>query len=314
MNRYLSSRIGQAVLVLWAAFTVSFILLQVLPGDAILIKFQNPDMGLSPAQIADMRAIYGADVPLLQQYLHTAGNVLRGDFGYSVQAGVPVTELLSANFPPTLRLAVLGFLLASLLAASIAFLSSLTVFNWLRTLLHALPSLFISIPTFWLGIALIQVFSFRLKLIPVINPGEWEGLILPIITLAIPISAPLAQILIRSIDEVQTLPFVAVARAKGASRGGVLWRHVGRNAILPALTIAGLLLGELIAGALITETVFGLGGLGQLTQQAVNNQDVAVLQAIVIISSAAFVAINLLVDLVYPLLDPRLRITTGAAV
>ncbi|WP_413737391.1 ABC transporter permease [Sodalis sp. RH21] len=314
MNRYLSSRIGQAVLVLWAAFTVSFILLQVLPGDAILIKFQNPDMGLSPAQIADMRAIYGADVPLLQQYLHTAGNVLRGDFGYSVQAGVPVTELLSANFPPTLRLAVLGFLLASLLAASIAFLSSLTVFSWLRTLLHALPSLFISIPTFWLGIALIQVFSFRLKLIPVINPGEWEGLILPIITLAIPISAPLAQILIRSIDEVQTLPFVAVARAKGASRGGVLWRHVGRNAILPALTIAGLLLGELIAGALITETVFGLGGLGQLTQQAVNNQDVAVLQAIVIISSAAFVAINLLVDLVYPLLDPRLRITTGAAV
>ena len=140
-----------------------------------------------------------------------------------------------------------------------------------------------------------------------INPGEWVGLILPIITLAVPISAPLAQILIRSIDQVQTQPFVAVARAKGASRSGVLWRHVARNALLPALTIAGLLFGELIAGALITETVFGLNGLGQLTQQAVNNQDVAVLQAIVVISAAAFVGINLLVDLLYPLLDPRLK-------
>jgi peptide/nickel transport system permease protein len=312
MSRYFSGRIGQAVLVLWAAFTVSFILLQVLPGDAILIKFQNPDMGLSPAQIADMRAVYGADVPVWQQYLHTLGNFLRGDLGYSIQAGVPVTELLSSNFPPTLRLAVLGFILAAVVAVVIAFLSSLLHFGWLKSAFQSLPSLFISIPTFWLGIALIQFFSFHLRWIPVINPGEWVGLILPIVTLAVPISAPLAQILIRSIDQVQTQPFVAVARAKGASRSGVLWRHVARNALLPALTIAGLLFGELIAGALITETVFGLNGLGQLTQQAVNNQDVAVLQAIVVISAAAFVGINLLVDLVYPLLDPRLKSTAGA--
>ncbi|MGC6386396.1 ABC transporter permease [Ewingella sp. S1.OA.A_B6] len=309
MSRYFSGRIGQAILVLWAAFTVSFILLQVLPGDAILIKFQNPDMGLSPTQIADMRAAYGADMPMWQQYFHTLGNFLRGDLGYSIQAGVPVTELLNSNFTPTLRLAVLGFVLATAVAVVIAFLSSLLHFGWLKSLFQSLPSLFISIPTFWLGIVLIQFFSFYLRWIPVINPGEWVGLILPIVTLAVPISAPLAQILIRSIDQVQTQPFVAVARAKGASRSGVLWRHVARNALLPALTIAGLLLGELIAGALITETVFGLNGLGQLTQQAVNNQDVAVLQAIVVISAAAFVAINLLVDLVFPLLDPRL---TGA--
>lgn len=307
MSRYVSGRFGQALLVLWAAFTVSFILLQVLPGDAILIKFQNPDMGLSPAQIADMRAAYGADMPVWQQYLHTLGNFLRGDLGYSIQAGVPVTELLSSNFPPTLRLALIGFALAAVVAFALAFLSSLLHFGWLKNALQAVPSLFISIPTFWLGIALIQFFSFHLRWIPVINPGEWVGLILPIITLAVPISAPLAQILIRSIDQVQTQPFVAVARAKGASRSGVLWRHVARNALLPALTIAGLLFGELIAGALITETVFGLNGLGQLTQQAVNNQDVAVLQAIVVISAAAFVGINLLVDLLYPLLDPRLK-------
>ncbi|HHQ6577087.1 TPA: ABC transporter permease [Serratia fonticola] len=312
MLKYLSGRTGQALLVLWAAFTLSFILLQVLPGDAILIKFQNPDMGLSPAQIADMRAAYGADVPLWQQYLHTLGNFLRGDLGYSIQNGVPVSALLAANLPATLQLAVLGFTLALLLALVIAFVSNLIGFGWLKSALQSLPALFVSVPTFWLGIVLIQIFSFRLKLVPIINPGEWVGLLLPIATLAIPISAPLAQILIRSIDSVQTQPFVAVARAKGASRSGVLWRHVARNAMLPVLTIAGILFGELIAGALITETVFGRSGLGQLTQQAVVNQDVAVLQAVVMISAAAFVFLNLLVDLLFPLLDPRLKSYAGA--
>lgn len=312
MLKYLSGRTGQALLVLWAAFTLSFILLQVLPGDAILIKFQNPDMGLSPAQIADMRAAYGADIPLWQQYLHTLGNFLRGDLGYSIQNGVPVTALLAANLPATLQLAVLGFALALLLALAIAFVSNLIGFGWLKSALQSLPSLFVSVPTFWLGIVLIQIFSFRLKLVPIINPGVWVGLLLPIATLAIPISAPLAQILIRSIDIVQTQPFVAVARAKGASRSGVLWRHVARNAMLPVLTIAGILFGELIAGALITETVFGRSGLGQLTQQAVVNQDVAVLQAVVMISAAAFVILNLLVDLLFPLLDPRLKTYAGA--
>ncbi|CAI1607111.1 ABC transporter permease [Serratia sp. JSRIV001] len=312
MLKYLSGRTGQALLVLWAAFTLSFILLQVLPGDAILIKFQNPDMGLSPDQIADMRAAYGADVPLWQQYLHTLGNFLRGDLGYSIQNGVPVSALLAANLPATLQLAVLGFTLALLLALVIAFVSNLIGFGWLKSALQSLPALFVSVPTFWLGIVLIQIFSFRLKLVPIINPGEWIGLLLPIATLAIPISAPLAQILIRSIDSVQTQPFVAVARAKGASRSGVLWRHVARNAMLPVLTIAGILFGELIAGALITETVFGRSGLGQLTQQAVVNQDVAVLQAVVMISAAAFVFLNLLVDLLFPLLDPRLKTYAGA--
>ncbi|EHD23693.1 MULTISPECIES: ABC transporter permease [Brenneria] len=313
MSRYLAIRIAQALIVLWAAFTLSFILLQALPGDAVLIKFQSPELGLSADQIAQLRLAYGADIPLLSQYVQSIERVLRGDFGLSLQAGVPVTELLAANLPSTLLLAALGFVAAALLACAIAFLSTLTPFHWLRSALQSLPSLFISVPTFWLGIVLIQVFSFRLGWIPVINPGEWEGLILPTLTLALPISAPLAQVLMRSIDRVQTQPFVAVARAKGASRGGVLWRHIARNAMLPTLTIAGLLLGELIAGALITETVFARSGLGQLTQDAVNNQDGSVLQAIVLISATAFVIVNLIVDLLYPLLDPRLKKTAGAA-
>ncbi|UVC32170.1 ABC transporter permease [Pantoea sp. SOD02] len=311
MQRSLLRRVGQSVLVLWAAFTLSFFLLQVLPGDAVLIKFQNPDLGLSPDQIAEMRLAYGADNPLWQQYVHTLLAMLRGDFGYSVQAGVPVSEQLISNLPVTLQLALLGFALATIIAFALAPLSRLPALRFLRSVLQSVPALFISLPTFWLGIALIQLFSFQLRWIPVINPSALQGLILPVITVAIPISAPLAQILLRSIDQVSTQPFVAVARAKGASESHVLWHHVMRNALLPVLNVAGLLLGELIAGALITETVFGLSGVGQLTQQAVNNQDLAVLQAVVMISALAFVLINLLVDALMPLFDPRLQSIAG---
>jgi peptide/nickel transport system permease protein len=305
-------RIGQAAIVLWAAFTVSFVLLQALPGDAILIKFLNPELGLGPEQIADIRASYGADIPLWAQYAHTVANFLSGDFGYSVHAGVPVGDLLLVNLPPTLWLATLGFLLALVLAVSLAALSALLPFSWLRSFVLSLPSLFIATPVFWLGIVLIQTFSFQLKLIPVINPGPWQALVLPVLTLAVPISAPLAQVLMRNIDDVMTEPFVAVARAKGASRSWVLWRHVAKNAVLPTLTIGGILFGELLAGAVVTEAVFGLNGIGGLTQRAVGSQDIAVLQAIVVFSAVAFVLINLMVDLLYPVFDPRLRIREGA--
>ncbi len=313
MTRYIASRFGQALLVLWAAFTVSFVLLQALPGDAIQIKFQNPDMGLSPAQIAEIRASYGADSPMLVRYVQALGNTLRGDFGYSVQAGVPVADQLRTALPPTLWLASLGFTLAALIAILLAAASSLLPGRWLRDALQAVPSLFVSLPAFWLGAVLIQVVSFRLRLIPVIHPGPWQGLILPVLTVSVPVAAPLAQILLRSIEEVSRQPFVAVARAKGASRAGVLWRHVAANAALPALTIAGILLGELVANAVVTETVFGLNGIGQLTAQAVGNQDTSVLQAVVILSATGFVLINLAVDLLYPLLDPRLRPSAGGS-
>lgn len=312
MTRYLLNRIGQAAIVLLASFTASFLLLQALPGDAILIKYQNPEMGLSPEQIAEIRALYGADAPIWAQYGNTVWNFIQGSFGYSVQAGVPVSQLIVTNLPATLRLATLGVTLAVILAFSLAFLSLLSPFRWLRDFFASLPSLLAALPVFWIGIMLIQIFSFRLRLVPVINPSEFQQLILPVLTLAIPIAAPLAQILIRSLDEIEAQPFVAVARAKGASRAWVLFRHMVRNALLPALTIAGVLFGDLLAGAVVTETVFGLNGIGRLTEQAVSNQDTAVLQAIVVLAALGFVFVNLAVDLVAPLIDPRLKRKLGA--
>lgn len=311
MTAYLLRRTGQALLVLWAAFSVSFVLLQLMPGDAVLIKFLNSDLGLGPDQIADIQAAYGADQPVWRQYLHTLGQFLTGHFGYSLQAGVPVSEGLATNLPPTLRLAALGLAAALLLALGLALAASVVRVRAVRALLQSLPSLFVSIPVFWLGIMLIQWVSFRWGWVPVINPGPWQGLILPTLTLAVPISAPLAQILMRNLDAALAQPYVAVARAKGASQLHVLLRHAARNALLPVLTMAGVLFGELLAGAVVTEAVFGLNGLGSLTQQAVGNQDTAVLQAVVMVSAAAFVTINLIVDLLYPWLDPRLRHAAG---
>lgn len=307
MGKYVLSRIAQAGLVLWAAFTLSFVLLQAMPGDAVLIKFLNPELGLSPQQISEIRDSYAADVPVLLQYLHTVSNLLHGQFGYSLHAGVPVTALLAANLPTTLLLASAGFVGAVLLAGLVAFVYTFSSSAILRHVAYAAPSLFVSIPAFWLGIMLIQIFSFQLRLVSVIAPGPVGSLILPVLTLAVPISAPLAQILIRNIDAIQTRPFVAVVRAKGASRARALWRHVARNAVPPVITIAGVLFGELLAGAVVTETVFGLPGLGSLTEEAVSNEDLAVLQAVVLVSATIFVLINLTVDLAYPLLDPRLR-------
>jgi peptide/nickel transport system permease protein len=313
MVRYLIGRVGQAVAVLAVTFTAAFLLLQVLPGDAIMIKFMSPEMGLNADQIAEIRAAYGADLPMWQRYLRTVVNFLTGNFGYSIQAGVPVSQQLATNLPPTLLLASLAFGAAVILTIALAAFSNLTGMEWLRSGLQSLPSLFISVPVFWLGIMLIQIFSFQLGLVSVISPGPVERLVLPVATLAIPISAPLAQILMRNIDEVLTQPFVAVARAKGASRTWVLCKHVARNAVLPTLTIAGVPFGELLAGAVVTEAVYGLNGLGGLTYQAVGNHDTTVLQAIVVISALAFVTINLIVDLLYPVLDPRLGRKLGAA-
>jgi peptide/nickel transport system permease protein len=309
---YALKRTAQAALVLLAAFTITFVLLQALPGDAIMIKFEDPSSGLTAAQIADIRLAYGADVPLVQQYLHTLLGFLQGDFGYSVQSGTPVGQLIAEVLPQTLLLAGLGFALAVVLAVGIAFLSALAPFAWLRAAVRALPGAFVSVPVFWLGIVLIQVFSFQLRLVPIISADPVQGLILPVLTLAVPISAPLAQVLVRSIDEVSTQPFITVVRAKGASPSRVLWRDVARNALLPAVTIAGILLGELIGGAVVTETVFGRAGVGRLTEQAVSQQDIPVLQAIVVLAALAFVVVNLVVDLLYPILDPRLRIRRSA--
>lgn len=305
--RYVAGRVGQALLVLWAAYTLSFLLLGALPGDGILIKFENPELGLSADQIAVIREYYRVDDPLLLQYVHALAGTLQGDLGYSVETATPVLDRISTALPATLQLASLAFVVAAVLAVALALAAGLSRRPWLHNAITSVPSLFVSVPAFWLGIVLLQVFSFRLGWVPVIGAEGWQELVLPVLTLAVPVSAPLAQIVLRTLDDVATRPFVHVVEAKGASRWWTLSRHTARNSLLPVLTISGLLVAELIAGSVVTESVFGRDGLGRLTNLAVAAQDLPVIQAIVLVAALAFVTVNLAVDLLYPVLDPRLR-------
>ncbi|MDA3644145.1 ABC transporter permease [Saccharopolyspora indica] len=304
---YVLQRAGQAIIVMILAYTAAYLLLAGLPGDAVLARYGSPELGLSTQQLQEIRASLGADEPLIQRYAESGFSVLRGDFGFSVQSGAAVSDLISSALPTTLALAFLGLAVAIVLAVAIAVTATYGRASWLRRTVAGIPALFVSLPVFWIGIVLIQIVSFQLGLVPLIGAGPVESMILPVVTLAVPISAPLAQMLIRSIDEVKMMPFVAVVRARGASTAWLLWRTVGRNAVLPALTMAGLLFGELVGGAVVTEAVFGRSGIGQLTAQAVANRDTPVLLAVVVLSTTAFVTINLVVDLLYPVLDPRLR-------
>lgn len=307
MSRRIVTRIAQSLFVLWAAYTVSFLLLNALPGDGIMIKFENPEMGLSAEQVAVIREYYRVDDPLLIQYVHALLGALHGDFGYSIENAVPVIDRVQAALPSTLVLAGLAFVVAVILALGVSLAAVYSRSGWLRNALIGVPSLLISIPAFWLGIVLIQVLSFQLAWVPVIGGEDWQKLILPVITLAIPVSAPLAQIILRTLDDVATSPFIHVVEAKGASRWWTLTRHTARNSLLPVLTISGLIFAELISGSVVVETVFARNGIGRLTNQAVTAQDMPVMQAIVVIAAAVFVLINLIVDLLYPVLDPRLR-------
>lgn len=300
-------RIGQAVLVLLITYTVAFLLLTALPSDGVMARYASPELALSAEEIARIRETYGADEPLLVQYLQALGGFLTGSFGYSVQTGTAVSTMLVESLPGTVALSVASFLLAILLALLIAVLSTTRTFGFLGDIVRSLPAFMVSLPTFWLGIVIIQVISFRLGWVPVIDATPLQSLILPSLTLAVPISAPLAQVLIRSIDEVNRQPFIQVVRSRGAGEAWIFWRNILRNAMLPALTMAGLLFGELVGGAVVTEAVFGRAGIGQMTVQAVANRDTPVLLAVVVIAATLYVLINLIVDLLYPVLDPRLR-------
>ncbi|WP_432544028.1 ABC transporter permease [Kineococcus sp. SYSU DK002] len=312
MTGYVLRRLGQAVVVLWAAYTVTFVILYLLPSDPVAIMLAGGQGGeqstVDPAQVAALRAEHGLDDPLPVQYVHALGRTLQLDFGNSLQNGAPVASLIGQALPQTALLAVSAFALALVLGVGTAFLSTWTRWAWVRTALLALPPLGVSLPTFWVGLLLIQFLSFRVPVFPALGNEGLASLVLPSITLAIPVSASLAQVLARGLRTALAEPYVETARAKGASRARVHLRHAFRNAAIPTLTLGGVIVGNLLAGAVVVETVFSRVGIGRLTVTAVNGQDIPLVQGLVLLAAAVFVLTNLLVDLLHPVLDPRVRV------
>jgi peptide/nickel transport system permease protein len=313
MARYLAVRLLHAAVTVWAAFTLSFLMLYLLPGDPVTIMLDGEGgaSSVSPAQVAALRSAYGFDKPVLTQYLDRLWAALHGDFGTSLETGDTVLHTFAVALPQTLALAGAGLLLASVLGLGTALVATATRSRRLSRLLLAAPSLGVSLPQFAVGLVLLQLLSFQWRLLPAFGDPDGVGLILPALTLALPTASVLAQVFAQSLADALEEPYVTTARAKGAGRARVQLRHAARNAALPLLSLGGLVAGNLLAGSVVVETVFSRDGFGQITAAAVASKDIPVVQGAVVIGALVFATVSLAVDLVNPLLDPRLA-RTGA--
>ncbi|WP_175084499.1 ABC transporter permease [Candidatus Frankia nodulisporulans] len=315
MPRYLAGRLAQALAVLWAAYTVVFVILHVLPSDPITLQLSagGADISqLTPEQLHILKDRYDLNDPILAQYLHGLWNALHLDFGMSLTQNVTVGSLITDKIASTLELTLVSVPLMVIGGVGLAYLTSYVQWRPARTLLARLPAIGVSLPQFFIGLLLIQAFSFSLHWFPATGEDSWRSLVLPAVTLSLLGASMLAQLLIRSFSDTWREPYITTARAKGLSRARVQQRHVLRNAALPALTLLGILLGYTVTNAVVIESIFSRDGLGQLAERAVLGQDVPLVQAIVLIAAAGFVLVNLLVDLLYTLLDPRVAAAARA--
>lgn len=310
MSGFILRRIAQSILVIWLAYTAVFLAVQALPNDPVTI-FLSTDASADPATIAQMKAHYGYDRPLLEQYFSQLGGLLTGNFGYSLSSGTPVAERIAEVAGSTLCLASSAFVFAVVLAIVIVTVGTLSRSEWIKKVFLNLPPLMVAVPVFWLGLVLLQILAVQLDVMSLFPDGSFLSLAVPIFVLAVHLSAPIAQVLFKSVQSIQQQPFVDVLRAKGASESWIYFRHLLKNAAPSALSIAAITIGTLLAGSVITETVFARAGLGQLILNAVTVQDIPLVQGLVILMAVAFTGVNLLVDLIHPKLDPRI-VTAGS--
>jgi len=308
---YAAKRLAQAIVVVLLTYVFTFVVVSILPGDPITNVLRDPQNGFTEAQIAEIIAAQGLDRPIPVQLWASLAHFLTGDLGLSMRSSRPVTTLISEVLPSTLILASAGFAVALLLAAVIAYGTQFVPKRFGQGLLRGFPSLFLSVPSFVIGLVLIHVFGFQLGLFRVIEPNSAWATLFAAIALGIPVSARIAEVLIANLDNESRQEYAAVARGRGLGQLPLLLKHLLKPSALPVVTVIALTVGELLGGSLITETVFGRTGIGSLVQRSVSTQDLPVLQAVVSLAAAVFVVVNLIADLVYPLLDPRVKLIGG---
>jgi len=311
-NAYLTfaaKRLVQASVVILLVYVFTFVVVSVLPGDPITSVLRNPQNGFSEAQIKEIIAAQGLDKPIPVQLWTALSRFLVGDLGLSMRSTRPVTTLIGEVLPSTLILASAGLAVALLLAALIAYGTQFLPQRFGQGLLRGFPSLFLSVPNFVIGLVLIHAFGFQLGLFHVLDPESPWATFFAAIALGIPVSAPITEVFIANLDHESAQEYVAVARSRGLGQTRLFVSHLLKPAALPVVTVIALTIGELLGGSLVTETVFGRTGIGSLVQRSAATQDLPVLQAIVSLAAAVFVVVNLVADLAYPLLDPRVKLT-----
>ena len=281
---------------------VTFFVLTTAPGDAAAGLIGDT---ASAEQLARFRAELGLDRPVLVRYLDFLRGLAVGDLGDSLVSGRPVTGLLMERLPQTILLSLTAMLAATVLGSLLGLLAARRAGTWFDTGVMALVNVGIALPTFWVALLLILLFSLRLRWLPVVGAGTPTHLILPAITLALPTTAVVARLVRSALLDVLGADYVRTAHAKGLPDPQVLQRHVLRNAIIPVLTVLGMHLGYLLGGAFIVETIFGWPGLGRLTVQAIFDRDLPVVLGATVTIATMYVILNLIVDLLHAWLDPR---------
>jgi len=313
MGRYLLRRLWQSALTLVLSSIVIFIGARAMPGDPARARAGED---ADPETIAAIRADLGLDDSLFVQYFRFVGNALRGDFGDSIRTGTPVTELLGATLPVTIWLSLYAIAIAVVVGISAGVVAAVYRGRWPEWVVNGFTLVGLSVPHFWLGILAILYIAIGLGWFPAsgyvsLTDEPIRGiyyLTMPAVILGITIAAIVMRQTRASMLETLTTDYVRTARAKGLSRGRVLIRYALRNSLIVVVTIIGLQLGGLISGVVVTERIFGLPGFGKLTLDSVFTRDYPVLQAVVLIVTVAYIGINFAVDIIYSLLNPRIRV------
>jgi peptide/nickel transport system permease protein len=313
MTAYLAKRIAIGVATLFVASLVVFAVLEILPGDPAQLML---GMNATPDAVEALREQMGLDQPVMLRYLDWIGGMLTLDFGRSFTYSVPVSELVADRVVVSLPLAILALFLSTAIAIPVGIFSAERRGRAGDAVTMGAAQLGVAIPNFWFALILVYIFAVWLQLVPAggfrgWSAGIWPGvksLILPAVALALPQAAILARVTRSALLEVLGEDYIRTARAKGMPRRAVLWRHALRNALIPVLTILGLQFSFLMAGTIIIENVFYLPGLGRLVFQAITQRDLIVVESVVMLLVAAVIIVNLLVDVSYAIVDPRLRI------
>lgn len=305
MARYLLTRLVGAAVTLFLVSIVVFVLLSLAPGDPaemILMGRQATE-----EDIAQLRHEMGLDVPIHIQYAHFVWDAVRGDLGRSWQNNEPVLQQLARVFPSTVVLSLWALLLSTIVGITMGIIGAVRQYSALDVLTRVVGLLGVSIPIFWLGLMLISLFAVQLHWLPSSGRGSWKHLVLPVVSLATYSVAIIARMARSCMLEVLREDYIRTARAKGLLERVTLFRHALKNALIPIVTIVGLQLGYLLGGAIVTETVFAYSGLGWTMMQALFARNYPVVRGGVLVMATAFIAVNLLVDVLYVYLDPRIR-------
>jgi ABC-type dipeptide/oligopeptide/nickel transport system permease component len=305
MIRYISLRLLFALPALWLIVTMVFLLAHIVPGDPVQ---QMLGEGARAEDLQQLRHLLGLDVPVLTQYRHYLAGVVRGDLGESFRFQEPVTRVVLSHYPATLELAIVALLVCAAIGIPAGLLAAERRGTSTDHAVGVLTLLGLSVPNFALGPVLILLFSVVLGWLPVSGRGGPSHLILPAITLGAALAAILTRMVRISVIEELSSDYVRTARAKELSPSAVLFRHAFRNALIPILTILGLQFGTLLAGTIVTETIFSWPGIGRLAVQAIGARDYPLLQGCIILIAVSYVVVNLLTDAVYALVDPRVRL------